>query len=108
MLFDGLHALVSGDFVTPNSGAHAGQLGPWAGLLSAVGLDPRSMLIKLVFVGQAGAHLAAGIAFVVRVPGAWWALLILAILGLWYLPFGTAATLAVIALLLAPALRTTT
>jgi hypothetical protein len=34
------------------------------------------------------------------------ALLILAGPGLWYLPFGTVANLAVIALLLAPTLRT--
>jgi hypothetical protein len=107
MLSDGLHALNSGDFVTPKSGAHAGQLGPWASLLFAVGLDPRSTLIKLVFVGYASAYLAAAITFAARVPGAWWALLVLAILGLWYLPFGTVANLAVIALLLTPALRTT-
>ncbi|MGW1616621.1 hypothetical protein ACWCQZ_45820 [Streptomyces sp. NPDC002285] len=106
MLFDGLHALVSGDFVTPNSGEHAGQLGPWAGLLSAAGLDPRSTLVKVAFVGYASAYLAAGIAFAARAQGAWWAVFVLAALGLWYLPFGTVANLAVIALVLTPALRT--
>ncbi|MEU5100411.1 hypothetical protein [Streptomyces sp. NPDC020996] len=105
MLFDGLHALVGGDFVTPSSGTHAGRLGPWASLLSAVGLDPRSMPVKAVFVGYAGAYLAAGVAFAARVQGAWWAVLVLAALGLWYLPFGTVANLAVIVLVLAPALR---
>lgn len=107
MLFDGLHALFSGDFVTPKSGTHAGRLGPWASLLSAVGLDPRSTPVKAAFLGYAGAYLAAGIAFAARVHGAWWAVLILATLGLWYVPFGTLANLAVIGLVLAPALRTT-
>jgi hypothetical protein len=106
MLFDGLHALVTGDFVTPKSGTHAGQLGPWANPVSGVGLDPRSMLIKLVFIGYALVYLAAGITFIGRVPGAWWALIILAVLGLWYLPFGTVVNLAVVALLLMPSLRT--
>ncbi|MXM66143.1 hypothetical protein GR925_22540 [Streptomyces sp. HUCO-GS316] len=106
MLFDGLHALLSGDFVTPTNAPHAGRLGPWADLLSAAGLDPRSMPVKVAFVGYASAYLAAGIAFAARVQGAWWAVLILAALGLWYLPFGTVANLAVVALVLAPALRT--
>jgi hypothetical protein len=107
MLFDGLHAVFSGDFVTPKSGTHAGRLGPWADVLSALGLDPRSMPVKVAFVAYAGACLAAGVAFAARVQGAWWAVLVLAVLGLWYVPFGTVVDLAVIALLLTPALRTT-
>lgn len=55
MLFDGVHALVTGDFVTPKEGAHVGRLGPWATLVSGVGLAPRSLPVKLVFVGYAGA-----------------------------------------------------
>ncbi|MFG2191855.1 hypothetical protein [Streptomyces sp. NPDC048639] len=106
MLFDGVHALVTGDFVTPRSGSHAGQLGPWAHVVSGVGLEPRSAPVELVFVGYAGAYLAAGVAYVTRVPGSWWAVAVLALLGLWYLPFGTVANLAVIALLLTPSLRT--
>ncbi|MEV6319119.1 hypothetical protein [Streptomyces sp. NPDC051776] len=107
MLFDGVHALVTGDFVTPRDGTHTGQLGPWAHLVSGTGLEPRSLAVKLVFVGYAGAYLAAGVAFVARAPGGWWAAVVLAVLGLWYLPFGTVANLAVIALLLTPSLRTT-
>lgn len=106
MLFDGLHALVTGDFVTPKSGTHTGQLGPWASLVSGVGFDPRSMLIKFGFVVYALSYLAAGTAFIARVPGAWWVVIILAVLGLWYLPFGAVANLAVVAFLLVPSLRT--
>jgi hypothetical protein len=105
MLFDGLHALVTGDFVRPESGTHAGRLGPWANVVSGIGLTPRSMLVKIVFVGYASAYLAAGITFIARVPGTWWALVILAFLGLWYLPIGTIANLAVVALLIMPSLR---
>lgn len=107
VLFDGLHALVTGDFVTPKSGTHAGHLGPWANLVSGVGLGPGSMLIKLMFVGYASAYLASGITFIAGVPRAWWAVLVLAVLGLWYLPFGTVANLAVVTLLFMPSLRTT-
>ncbi|MEU6083739.1 hypothetical protein [Streptomyces sp. NPDC047108] len=106
MLFDGIHALVTGDYVTPGSGEHAGQLGPWAQAVSGAGLEPRSLPVKLVFVGYASVYLAAGAAYGASVQGAWWAVLVLAVLGLWYLPFGTVAGLAVIALLLTPSLRT--
>lgn len=99
MLFDGLHALITGDFVTPDSGTHVGRLGPWANLVSAVGLDSRSLLVKWVFVGYAAAYLSSAGAFAAGVSGAWWALAVLAVLGLWYLPFGTVANLAVLALL---------
>ena len=30
LAFDGGHALVTGDYVTPNEGPYAGQLGPWS------------------------------------------------------------------------------
>lgn len=106
MLFDGVHALTTGDFVTPGSGPYAGQLGPWSALVSGVGADPRSTLVKLVFVGYGVAYLAAAAGLATTVPAGWWAMLIVAALGLWYLPFGTIANAAVIVLLLLPGLRT--
>ncbi|WP_314173674.1 hypothetical protein [Streptomyces winkii] len=105
MLFDGLHALIAGDFVTPGSGAHAGRLGPWAQLVSGAGLEPRSLLVKWLFVGYAAAYLISAAAFAAGTAGAWWAMTVLAVLGLWYLPVGTVANLAVLALLLTPSLR---
>lgn len=86
----------------PHQAPHRGE----AGLLSAGGLDPRSTLVKVAFVGYATAYLAAGITFAARVQGAWWAVLLLAVLGLWDVPFGAVANLVVIALLPALALRT--
>ena len=106
MLFDGTRALLVGDFVTPKQGASAGQLGPWAHLASAIGLDPRSTAVKLVFVCYGLAYLLALAAFLLHLPGAWLAVLLLAVAGLWYLPIGTVTNLAVIAILvLVPSLR---
>jgi hypothetical protein len=106
MLFDGMRALLVGDFVTPKQGDYAGRLGPWANLVSAVGLQPRSTVVKLIFVGYGLCYLAALAAYLLDVPGSWWALLLTALAGLWYLPVGTVANLVVVALLVfVPALR---
>ncbi|SCK59163.1 hypothetical protein [Streptomyces sp. WMMB 322] len=105
MLFDGLHALITGDFVTPAGGTHAGRLGPWADLVSGIGGDPRSLLVKWTFVGYAAAYLISVAAFAAGAVQAWWAVALLAVLGLWYLPFGTVANLVVLVLLLTPSLR---
>jgi hypothetical protein len=90
MAFDGGRALVVGDYVTPRSGAYAGQLGPWAKLLSAIGLEPRSTAVKLGFVVLGAASVLACAGHFLGVPGARRALPVLAALVLWYLPFGTA------------------
>jgi hypothetical protein len=106
LAFDGAHALISGDYVTPKSGPHAGQLGPWSKLLAAVGLDPRSFLVKCLHLVIGVAWVGATVCFALRVRGAWYGMLICAIAGLWYLPFGTLISLAVIGLLFLPAVRT--
>jgi hypothetical protein len=100
MLFDGLRALIAGDFVTPGTGEYAGQLGPWSRLAEAVRIDPRSTAVKLLFVlyGAAGISMAA--CYGLGYPWARAGLLVTAILGLWYLPFGTIANILVIILLL--------
>lgn len=107
MAFDGGRALVVGDFVTPQSGEYAGQLGPWASALSAVGIDPRSTMVKLIFLSYGIAFLVAAAGFLNGIASAWWAMLILAVAGLWYLPFGTLANIIIIGLLLSPTMRTT-
>ncbi len=105
LAFDGAHALVTGDYVTPRSGPHAGQLGPWSKLFAAMGLDPRSLLVKWVHLVIGTAWLGAIVSFALRARRAWGAMLIGAIAGLWYLPFGTLISLIVIALLMLPAVR---
>ena len=38
MAFDGIRALVVGTYLTPDVGDHVGQLGPWARVVTAVGI----------------------------------------------------------------------
>ena len=100
MLFDGTRALILGDYVTPKSGEFAGQLGPWSNLVKAIGIEPRSTLMKLIFVVYSVVALVIGICFVLGQSWAWWGMLVVSILGLWYLPVGTIINIIVIGLLL--------
>jgi hypothetical protein len=99
MFADGLRALVIGDYVTPISGEHAGQLGPWAGLVKAIGIEPRSTLMKATFVVYGAFALIAAAGFGLDQPWGRNLLSVMAILGLWYLPFGTAANILALSLL---------
>ncbi len=105
MAFDGGRALLTGDYVTPRSGPHAGAIGPWSNVVSAVGIEPRSTLMKSIFVVYGLAFVGLVGVFVLGVSKAWLALLVVAALGLWYVPFGTVINAIVITLLLLPPLR---
>jgi hypothetical protein len=107
MAFDGGRALVVGDYVTPSSGPYAGELGPWAEVLSSVGLDPRSLLVKSVFVFYGLAVVCLALAFARKVRWSRCGLLVALPLGLWYLPFGTVLNAVSIALLFTRELRQT-
>ncbi len=99
MVFDGVHAFVTGDYVTPKSGVSAGQLGPWSKAIQAVGLDPSSSLVKSLFVFQGTVTLALLVCYLRRLPWAATALKVAAIAGLWYLPVGTFINILVLVLL---------
>lgn len=99
MTFDGIHAFVTGDFVTPRSGEHAGQLGPWAAIPRAAGIDPRGVGVELFFVSFGVAYLAALAVFLAGRRGGRGAVAAGAAIALLYLPFGTLASLGVLALL---------
>jgi len=105
LAFDGGRALVVGDYVTPRSGRHAGQLGPWSGVVRAVGIEPRSTLMKAIHLVLGLVWLAVIACFAMGQGWAWSGMLVCAVLGLWYLPFGTLLSLVQIVLLLTPALR---
>jgi hypothetical protein len=105
LAFDGGRALIVGDYVTPRSGAHAGQLGPWSRVVSAVGIAPRSTLMKSIHLILGIAWLVVLVCFAFRLPWAWSGMIVCAVLGLWYLPFGTVLSTLQIVLLLLPALR---
>ena len=100
MLFDGTRALIVGDYITPTTGEYAGQLGPWANLVEAVGIEPRSALMKSIFVIYGLSTLVITVCFALNLPWARPALIVACILGLWYLPFGTITSLIVLFLLL--------
>jgi hypothetical protein len=90
MGFDGTRALTVGDYVTPRSGARAGELGPWHYIVESVGIAPRSVFMKIIFVAFGLAWVIIAGAMLRRVPWAVNAALIGAVLTLWYLPVGTA------------------
>mgnify|MGYP000256190086 CR=1 FL=1 len=100
MLFDGCHALITGDYVTPSKGEYKGQLGPWTHCVEALGMKPRSTLMKVLFVVFGVVGVAVAIGFVLQCSWARDAACFVAICGLWYLPLGTVLNAVVLALLL--------
>ena len=71
LAFDGGRALVVGDYVTSRSGQYAGQLGPWAKVVSTVGIEPRSTLMKSIHLVLGTGWLVVMICFAVGVPWPW-------------------------------------
>src|SRR5215213_6190383 len=88
-VFDGTRALVSGDYVTPRSGPGAGKLGPWAKVVSAIAIDPRSTTMKCAHVLLGVLWLVALLLFLSGSPLGWYALVSCSVFSLWYLPIGT-------------------
>jgi hypothetical protein len=89
MTFDGLRALILGDYLTPTTGEYAGQLGPWSDVVAAIGIAPRSTLMKVIFVLFGSAWLASIAGFARGTPRSRGMLAALAVATLWYLPVGT-------------------
>lgn len=100
MTFDGCRAFAIGDYVTPKTGEYAGQLGPWTHIALAVGIEPRSTLMKTIFIGYGICWLAITFAYAQGRSWAWVAMLVAAIGTLWYLWIGTITSVIVITLLL--------
>jgi len=100
MLFDGSRALIVGDYITPKSGEYAGQLGAWSNLVKAIGIEPRSTLMKSIFVIYGLTVLTILVCFILGVSWARMALIVVSILGLWFLPIGTITNLIALGLLL--------
>jgi len=100
MLFDGTRAFITGDYVTPKTGQYASQLGPWSNLVKAIGIEPRSTLMKSIFVVYGLAALTVVVFFILGLAWARGAMIIICILGLWFLPIGTVTNLISLILLL--------
>jgi len=99
MLYDGTRALILGDYTTASTGEYAGQLGPWSNLVQALGIDPRSTLMKSIFVLYGLAGLVIVTCFALKRSWARRVLMAVCILGLWFLPIGTVFNLAALILL---------
>lgn len=101
MTVDGSRALIVGDYFRPETGEYAGQLGPWAGIVSAIGIDPESALMKSIFMAWGALGLILTVSFAMRVRRADNALLFFNLASFWYLVAGTlSSSLQVILLLI--------
>lgn len=100
MTVDGSRALIVGDYFRPATGEYAGQLGPWSNIVSAVGIDPESTLMKSIFIIWGGLGLIFTVSFAMRVPKAGRALLFFNVASFWYLVAGTLSSTVQIILLL--------
>ena len=89
MAFDGTRALVTGDYVTPKTGPHAGELGTWARVVTAAGIDPRSTGMKCALAALGCAWLIVAVSFALGQRWAFWGMCLLAVGSLWYLVPGT-------------------
>jgi len=95
-----VRAFVVGSYLTPRSGTHAGELGPWARLVRKVGIQPESAAMKTVFVLLGAGYLVAAVAWAL---GAGWGPslgVVLAVGTLWYLVPGTVISVLVLLLVL--------
>jgi hypothetical protein len=89
MTVDGSRALIVGDYFRPETGEYAGQLGPWATIVSAIGINPESGLMKGIFIAWGGLGLILTVSFAMRVRRADSALLFFNLASFWYLVAGT-------------------
>jgi hypothetical protein len=105
MVVDGVHALVAGSYIAPGTGEHAGQLGPWARIVRAVGIAPGSTGMKAGFVVLGLLWLGLAVGLAVQAAWAWWLGVVLAVGTLWYLVPGTVISVLVLVLLLTPPVR---
>lgn len=99
MFFDGMRALVKGDYVRPKSGEYKGRLGPWEFIFSKLNIDPMSDFGKGIFVFFGLTGLATALAFIINPMHYWKYLAVWNILSMWYLVFGTVVSLISLVLL---------
>lgn len=100
MCYDGSRALMIGDYVRPENGEYAGQLGAWAQVVSAVGINPESTLMKSVFIAWGGVGLIMMVCYAMEVRKSERSLLVFNIASLWYLVAGTLSSAVQVILLL--------
>src|SRR5438445_13796165 len=94
LVIDAIHQSVVGDLLRIG-----GQLGPWAVLVGAVGIDPLAMGPVFLVIGVA--QVAAASLLLFRHPRGYILVLALAVGTLWYLLFGTISSVIQIGLIVA-------
>jgi hypothetical protein len=97
MACDGIRRVVAGDYVRID-----GKLGPWQHLFTAIGVDPMGWPVAAFFIICGMARLGGVAAFAAGLSWGWHAAFLTAILGIWYLPIGTAMSLVTIIALFWP------
>lgn len=100
MCYDGSRALIQGDYLRPESGEYAGELGPWANVVSAIGIEPESTFMKAIFLVWGGAGLILMVCYAMEIRKAGNALLVFNIASLWCLVAGTLSSVIQVILLL--------
>lgn len=98
LAYDGLHQRLFGDYVRIN-----GQLGPWADLARAVGLDPAEMGLFFIMLGCS--LIAAGFGLYLRRRWGYVVSLVACAIALLYLGPGTIFAIIGLSLLLLPSIR---
>ncbi len=91
---DGIHVLATGVYMGPATP------GMWRHVLGAAGIDPYGFGPGFVVLGVCWLVALASL-LATRSGPAWWSLLAVAVLTLWYLPVGTLTALASIVVLIA-------
>ena len=100
MTYDGSRALIVGDYLRPQTGEYAEQLGPWVNVVQAIGIQPESDLMKYIFLLWGTLGLIVTVSYAMKVTQAGKALLLLNVFSLWYLIAGTISSIMQIILLL--------
>ena len=94
MLFDGVHKLATGAYF-------GSRLGPWAGVVAAIGIAPGSMAPLFIVLGLV--WLIGAALLMARSRAARDVLITISILSLFYVVFGTALSVIALILLSLPA-----
>ena len=98
MIVNGARALLFGEYFTLRKGPRADEPAVWEGIVSAAGIDPRSLPMKLVFVVYGCLWLVLTYRFARQLPWSRVAMFAVVIGSLWFL--GPATPLAVAQLFL--------
>ncbi|MBV9272156.1 MAG: hypothetical protein JO165_13765 [Candidatus Eremiobacteraeota bacterium] len=94
MVVDAIHALYTGNYFSFN-----GQIGPWAAVLGRAHLNPDSLPVKLLFLALGALYIIVALDYGRNDLRSEGGIAAIAILTLWYIPFGAICSLIVLVLL---------